>query len=152
MNIYIDCGVHTGNDIDCFRQLYNTEQWRIIGFEPAPVCLKLLKEKRPAEWFQGIQLIEAAVSDHNGQETFYEGKFTVSGTLRRDKNKNLSKRTTTVEVIDFAEFLDQFDEEDYIIVSMDIEGAEYDVLDHLINTDKLKIINEMYIEYHRSPN
>jgi len=148
MNIYIDCGVNKGSDINMFRKMYNEEEWRIIGFEPAPDCLKFLKTQKPEGWLDNIELIEAGVADRNGKMTFYEGKQTVSGSLRSDKTSYMRGTTVTVDVVDFAEFLDQFSEDDYIIVSMDIEGGEYDVIDHLIRTDKLKMINEIYVEYH----
>ena len=31
---------------------------------------------------------------------------------------------------------------------MDVEGAEFEIIDHLIDNDTLKIITELYIETH----
>jgi FkbM family methyltransferase len=148
MNIYIDCGVNEGSDIDCFRKLYNADEWRIIGFEPAPYCVDYLKKNKSAEWWKGIEFHQAGVSDHDGKETFYEGSWSKSGTLREDKKTYLNGKTTTVDVVDFAEFLSQFNKDDYIIVTMDMEGSEYDVLDHLVKSDKMQMINEIYVEFH----
>ena len=148
MNIYIDCGVNKGNDVECFRRAHADEKWRIIGFEPAPFCIDYLKTKKDSSWWKGFEFHEAGVSDRNGKQTLHVGMHSVSSSLREDKKNGLSGKTVEVDVIDFAEFLDQFNKDDYIIVSMDMEGSEYDVLDHLIKSNKLQMINEIYVEFH----
>jgi hypothetical protein len=39
-------------------------------------------------------------------------------------------------------------ENDYVILKMDIEGAEYDTLEKIITDGRLKFINKLYIEWH----
>jgi hypothetical protein len=41
-----------------------------------------------------------------------------------------------------------FDEDDFIIVKMNIEGAEYKVLNKMIRSKSINYINELFIEFH----
>lgn len=53
-----------------------------------------------------------------------------------------------VNAINFSDFLHSFDKNDYIIVKLDIEGAEYEVIENILNTGGISVINELYIEWH----
>jgi FkbM family methyltransferase len=70
-------------------------------------------------------------------------------TLLPEKTEKLDKENPiNVKCIDFARFLNSFSDNDYIVVKLDIEGAEYDVLNHLIKTNTITKINELYVEFH----
>lgn len=57
----------------------------------------------------------------------------------------------TVPAIDFAKYLSlHTDQSTYNFIKMDIEGAEYTVLPHLINSNCIKNLNELACEYHIS--
>ncbi|KAJ3068350.1 hypothetical protein HDU99_003232 [Rhizoclosmatium hyalinum] len=45
--------------------------------------------------------------------------------------------------------LQNFRAEDFVVVKMDIEGAEYDVVPHLYSTGAYTIIDYLYIEWHK---
>jgi len=53
-----------------------------------------------------------------------------------------------VKTIRFSDFLNQFSDDDYIIVKLDIEGAEYNVVSDLLSSGTINKINEIYIEWH----
>jgi FkbM family methyltransferase len=70
-------------------------------------------------------------------------------TLLPEKTEKLDRdNPINVKCIDFAKFLNSFSNDDYIIVKLDIEGAEYDVLNHLINTNTISKIKELHVEFH----
>ena len=51
--------------------------------------------------------------------------------------------------IDLGRYLvDDFSESDYVVLKLDIEGAEYEVLNRLIDTNALSRVRELYVEYH----
>ena len=55
----------------------------------------------------------------------------------------------TVPAIDFAKYLSlHTDQSTYNFIKMDIEGAEYTVLPHLINSNYINNLNELACEYH----
>ena len=54
-----------------------------------------------------------------------------------------------VKCINFSKWLkENFSEDDYIIVSFDIEGAEYEILESMKADDTLKYMNKFYVEFH----
>lgn len=62
------------------------------------------------------------------------------------KKSNSTK--LTVQCKDIAAILKQYTEDDFIVLKMDIEGAEYDMLLDFIKKDVLKLIDYIAIEYH----
>jgi FkbM family methyltransferase len=70
-------------------------------------------------------------------------------TLKPDKKESLDlDNPIMVQCIDFNEFINQFDDDSYIIVKLDIEGAEYEVLNSLLDNGSINKINELYVEFH----
>lgn len=54
----------------------------------------------------------------------------------------------SIEAIDVYDIFNQYDTTDQIIVKMDIETAEFRVLQRMIDTDQMKKVNKIYIEFH----
>ena len=54
----------------------------------------------------------------------------------------------TINGIDISDILNKYNFDDEIIMKMDIEGAEYDLLLHLIKDGTLDLVDIMAIEYH----
>ena len=78
--------------------------------------------------------------------TFYESKLTREsggiGTLD-------IKRPIQVETVDLARWIrENLTKSDYIALKLDVEGAEYDVLERMIETDVLSYVNALFIEWH----
>jgi FkbM family methyltransferase len=141
--IFIDCGAHCG----CTRRLVEETRpgFEIFSFEPDPELNQFCPD-----------LINKAVWIDNGERTFY--KFGIDGgsslsltraeLLRIRKPNYWARQDITVPCIDLDEFIKQFDKNDYIVLKLDIEGAEYDVIPHLIKNGSIKYINEFFIEWH----
>ena len=69
--------------------------------------------------------------------------------LKPEKKELLDRENPlVVKCINFSNFLQQFDDNDYIILKLDVEGAEYDILEQLIDTKLINKINELYVEFH----
>ena len=54
----------------------------------------------------------------------------------------------TVNCIEIARIIKQYKQNDNIIVKMDIEGAEYDLLQDFIKKDVIKLIDYIAVEFH----
>ena len=54
----------------------------------------------------------------------------------------------TVNCLDIAKIINSFKSTDNIIVKMDIEGAEYELLQDFIKKDALKLIDYIAVEFH----
>lgn len=70
-------------------------------------------------------------------------------TLKREKKEKFDNdKVYNVNCIKTSEFIFSLNKEDYIILKLDIEGAEYEVLDDLIETGAINMIKELYVEFH----
>ena len=70
-------------------------------------------------------------------------------TLDSSKREKLDiSNPKKVKTIKFSDFVNQFDNDDYIVIKLDIEGAEYNVVEDLIETGVINKVNELFIEWH----
>jgi hypothetical protein len=54
-----------------------------------------------------------------------------------------------VQTVDISKFIkDNFSIEDHIILKLDVEGAEYQIIEKLLNDDAFKYIKKLYMEWH----
>ena len=59
------------------------------------------------------------------------------------------KNPVTVECIDLSVWISEtFSADDHITLLMDIEGAEYDVLEKMVADNSIGIIDVLYVEFH----
>ena len=143
---FIDCGANKGDDIRNFVKHDNFSE--IIAFECNEECighLKLLQAEIP------FRLIEKAVSISDEGATFYVGESDISGSIVKDKKMRMHPKGLRVEVksVDFSSWLLQnFSVDDYIVLSFDIEGAEYSILEKMFDDDSISLVNEIYLEFH----
>jgi FkbM family methyltransferase len=57
--------------------------------------------------------------------------------------------TVVVPSIDFSKWiLENCNKSDYVVLKMDIEGAEYNVLEKVISSGAVALIDKLYIEWH----
>ena len=59
-------------------------------------------------------------------------------------------KKVTVKCVDIGRILAEYDENDFIIVKMDIEGSEYELLLDLAQKNVLKLIDQLAIEHHEN--
>ena len=169
--IFIDCGIREGDAIAAFLgdkevgggQYYNCLQPRddagdfsFIGFESPDFKFKEATRKR----FEQIrfELIEQLVWTYDGVVEFdTDGESYDCRLLQVSRTEDVEpwRHPNPIAVvkelpcIDLAGFLmNNFSSDDYLILKLDIEGAEYDVLERLIETNTISWLNELYAEYH----
>lgn len=146
--VLISCGSNKGGEFIAWQKskVYDPEVV-IYAFEPEPRCFPYLEDVQ--KQVPNINHIKKAVSIEDGTQTWNIGNLTVSGTLRADKVWGLTGKQVTVETVDFSNWLkENISEDDYVMVTFDIEGSEYEVLEKMIADDTMKYINKMYVEFH----
>jgi len=156
-NIFIDCGYNVG---DVTEDTYNQkgDKYEYFAFEANPYLFQAHKDRHSF-----CKLEEKAVWVSNCILPFYvvkvdkygkDNAFTGASTLNKEKSKwnmtvHKEEEKVNVEAFDFSEFiLNNFKKEDNIIIKMDIEGAEYKVLNKMIEDDSLSHINQLVVEFH----
>jgi len=149
--IFIDLGGHIGESIDYFRSHWpDWEEYEYFVFEPYPENIDKLK------MYSGVTVIEAAATIYNSSANFYTG-LPQSGSLSDKKRtgKLDGKTHISVKTIDFTEWFERNviygSEQNYIpevIIKMNIEGAEYDILDKMHVNNMIHFVNKWYIQWH----
>ena len=144
MGIFFDIGAGTGDDIKGFYGLdENHKNWKVYAFEANRDRSNRLKLRYP-----NITVVEAAAGTYNGTTTFYTGGGPNGYTTKKEKTANIGNESI-VEVVYLCEYMRSVcSQEDNICMVIDIEGAEYEVVDALKKSELIDWIDDLYIEFH----
>lgn len=152
-HLFIDCGGHDGCSIRRFLSDFDRRgRFEMVTFEPngayqGNYCA-----------FPRHTLIQAAAHDRDGSQTFYldrddgdgstlfKNKLTAAtggyGTLDTDD-------PVTVTTVDLSAWiLANTSPADYVILKLDIEGAEYDVLEKMLRDRSVQRVTHLFVEWH----
>lgn len=156
--LFVDGGANLGQGFGWFSSFYCGPKVTFHLFEPNPHCYETLLEltRDPAK---DVKLFEAGISTYEGEVKFFGlsdsegGKLSQGGSILADHNSAWytasENDAITVRVIDFEKYLhEQSKFFDKIAVKMDIEGAEVDLLERLIETGSAAKISVLYVEFH----
>tara|TARA_R110000737_G_scaffold12093_1_gene28028 strand:+ start:1525 stop:2103 length:579 start_codon:yes stop_codon:yes gene_type:complete len=161
--VFLDCGSNMGQGL---HSIYNSQgmdyAWHIYCFEIMEEVSSLLEERDLFKSHPNIQLIKKAVwvedgtlpltLDHEKGISDFGGATNIMGDNWIQPNylkHEIVKNAREVETINFSKFLsDNFTKDDFLVVKLDIEGAEYEVLEKLIADNTLGLINVLYVEWH----
>lgn len=161
--IFIDCGTHFGEGLDYFiKRLGVDETWEIHSFEANPSTYNAFTDKQKYQKL-ACSFYNLAVSDSKGRVTFnretpknYPETFMMGGVSSfmpiSEWNpfgtfKENYSNSVEVESFDLSEFISKI-ETDNIFCKMDIEGAEFQVLEKMITDKTILKVKEIWIEFH----
>jgi len=157
--VFIDCGANDGCSVRKFFDLRkDAKEFFIYCFEPNEKLHEYFNDIRDVIG-EKLALFPWAVSDKNQTLTLYTNpNYSCSGTTDPHKGKQPNcgshfecdkVEEQLVRAIDLAEWIsDELDIQDYIILKLDVEGAEYQIVPHFIRQNTFDFVNEMYIEWH----
>ena len=144
--VFIDGGAHFGESITFFKENYaDYKDYELHLFEPNPDFYDKLTSIEDCTFHSTAIWVEDDVID------FYKG-WDLSGTVIRSKTSgNLDKdNPVCVTSIDLSKWIiSNFSLNDYIILKLDIEGAEYEVLEKMIRDNSISYVDKLYIEFHQ---
>jgi len=150
LNQIINCDVivELGANIGSITKQLVKHEKPIHAFEPEPVAFKklsLIKSKNlkiynKAAW---IENGESVLFRHNDWE---KSKSHTSSTLNRTKSNVDSRNTILCETIDIADFIKSLNGN--VLIKMDVEGSEYEIINHLLDKKVFKKINMIFCEFH----
>jgi len=144
MKVFIDCGAHKGAATSHFRvNVVDRTEWRIHCFEANS---ELKRE------YGNAKLHKVAVWIKDGRTKFYRsdnGPMSPSCSLLKEKKTGHLNKSKMVKTVDFSTWLaTTFCEKDTIYVKMDIEGAEYAVLEKMIKEGTIGLVKKLFVEFH----
>jgi len=161
-NIFLDCGTNICQGLVYF---YNNgiinDTYEIHTFEPNSEGCKVkerieeIKKQIPLN----ITIYDSAVWIEDGTISFNQeyaqspnGEWDYAGVMSSIDGVGINppgnKNKMTVPSINFSKFVSELPEDSNIICKMDIEGAEFQVLRHMIEEGTIKRIKKIYVEFH----
>jgi FkbM family methyltransferase len=146
--LILDAGSNIGMSILFFKWLYPKS--RVIGFEPDPQTFEVLQFNVRRNRFDNVELHNKALHSTPGEIDFYmDPDRAGSGKMSTVKERFTGPsarpvRSLKVEAVRLSPFI----QEEVDLLKMDIEGAEVSVIQELADAGKLRLIKEMFVEYH----
>lgn len=150
-DIALDCGAHVG---DVTKQLLAT-QAQVVAFEPNPYAFDYLQENFAQH--HRLELRQQAIATGNATMKLYLHEWAeqdqvkwANGSSLLDFKGNVNTDTyVEVETIDLADYVLSLNKP-IAFVKMDIEGAEIEVINHLLDTGAIKQIKLLCAETHEA--
>ncbi len=123
--------------------LYSRHNWEIFAIEANPgLAAKLPHAPLLTVLSKAVWIEDGTLEFHMESET--SGANSIAAWKPEEE-----LTTITVDSFDFSQWVKgNFDERDYVILSIDIEGAEFDVLQKMLDDDTAKLIDRLYVEFH----
>lgn len=146
--LFIDCGGHDG--CSAIKFLLENPNYDVISFEANPELWSYY-ERIPT------QLQKKAVYDYDGEVEFIIDPVDADGSsLIKEKNIDFYKKIKNedcprivIECIDLSRFIkDIANKYEEIILKLDVEGAEYAILNKMLKDDTLRHVNKLLAEFH----
>ncbi len=140
MKVLIDGGYHKGAFTEAFRKGH-PDVGVVLAYEPN----RLLDRYAPTDKL--IHWSRKALGDMCGYVEFYES-HRLDGSTICDWKKKLTGQRYKVPVINIIEVLREIPVDSEIHLKLDVEGAEFGILNKLISSDQLNRIHTLYVEWH----
>jgi FkbM family methyltransferase len=141
-SIIVDIGL--GEDISFSESLVKKYGCHVYGFDPTPKSIEYVKNRRSPNF----SLFEVGVAAERGEATFYLPNYTkhVSGSLFCASH--VGQKEMTVPLIGIDEIPKLIGTEKLALIKLDIEGAEFDLLDAPSFGRAARHTNQICIEFH----
>lgn len=158
-NVFLDLGAHRCEGLTEFATqiLPIDNTWKVYSFEPNPLINteesynnnQILKDKN-----LDIMFFKKAVWTKPGELTFkmFGDSGCSQGSLleetKGDKFYNDYHSSTTIEAIDLWDFISTIDPASRLYIKMDVEWAEYELLQDMLTRGWPKNVVTMWVEFH----
>lgn len=161
--VFLDCGSNFGQGFEEICGRFNIVNPKAYMFEPNPHCFARLKQKFPQH-----HLYNQAVWNKDEVRTlnmeFYSPENAPVGGAGNIMQENFvrppwvssdnmgewpPKHGVEVQCIDLSSFIKrEINKGDNVVMKLDIEGAELEVLDKMIEDKTLEYVKHIIIEWH----
>lgn len=143
----IDCGANIGSAVLFFKKLY--PQAEIIAIEPNPIIFKLLEKNVIDNNLKGVRLLNCCLSNIEGLQDFFfetEGTDNLSGSIYETRGNKFQVRVESKKLSSIIR------DESFDLIKIDVEGAEREIFQDLVESGKIESCSNYYMEYHHHPN
>lgn len=133
-----------GEDISFDNSIINNHNCHVFGFDPTPKSINWIRSQKTHEKFH---FYEYGINSKSGFVDFYPPKNSehVSGSMATLDHVDVTRKVT-VEMKSIVDIMDELGHSHIDVLKMDIEGAEYDVIEDILNA-KISV-HQILIEFH----
>ena len=142
MTIYIEVGGHTGETAS--KWLSEDPNRKILILEPIPQLVKALNKK--FEKNSNVEIFEVALWNKNEIRDFAASERADGSSLHLEKVNLRNPKIIKVECLRASKFINSLNEEIYL--RLNCEGAEFEILEELLESTAIKKIKHFEIVYH----
>jgi FkbM family methyltransferase len=156
--VFLDCGTHFGQGLaEISKLLEINDQWQVHSWEANPYTFQELdKSKYPSNYY----FYNAAITDYSGTVDLNVESINDSDTgqgtsiveIERWKSPNHKGsfvKTVEVQALDLSDWIANHCKDcDFVAIKLDIEGAEYAVLEKMIREGTIDLVDQLFIEWH----
>jgi len=136
-SIVFDVGGYKGKFID---DIYSKFKCNVYSFEPIPEFYEIIKERFKDN--PKVKVYNFGLSNKTNE---------VSVNLKGDETSFYGKgNKVLVNFVDINEFLNKEKINKIDLMEINIEGGEYDLLDHIIKTGIVNKINNLQVQFHKN--
>lgn len=139
----VDCGSNIGLSVLYFKKKF--PESTVLAFEPDENNFHLLEKNVTDNQLNGVTLKKIALTTHKSEKRF----FTTDCKTGSLNNSLIQSSIHTASITIKTERLSQFIFEKVDWLKIDTEGAEGDIIQDICFTDKIKFIDQLFIEYHK---
>lgn len=156
-NVLIDCGTHYGEGLAELSRRYKVDStWRVLCFEANP---HIQVEDKLKIFDFPIHLYKGAIWNKNETLTFYpqhssdginhdiQGFGSALAKVNSTEPGLAHSTSTIVKAYDIAEILRK-NAGNHTVIKLDIEGAEKEVIERMIDTETIYLVDKLYVEWH----
>lgn len=148
-DVVIDCGANVG----FYTTIMAWRGCRVFSFEPNPYAFEVLQ--RNTGHFKNVTLLPKAVSTKNETMRFYfhrnayedQVKWSQGSSLLASKENVDENSYVSVESVNLCDFITEL-QGDVKLIKIDIEGAEVEVLQEIIEREIYKQVDVILVETH----
>jgi FkbM family methyltransferase len=144
--VYIVGGAYKGERIIDFKRtdIYSSHRWEIFAIEANPYIIDKIPKAKDT-----VILNKAIWIKNDKIKFFFSPQEDNYGSVYEKNYGEKAALPIFIESIDFGKWLQKnFTIHDHIMVSLDIEGAEYEVLNKMIMDQTIKYIDGLFVEFH----
>lgn len=128
-------GGYKGKSIKIWRNLYDCN---VVAYEPIPAFFELLNEKFAGD--HKVSLHQFAVSDKEESILFALAEEGTSAFLKAEQNLRIAAKDIEAELARINP--------SPVVIEMNIEGGEYVVLKRLLQTQSIRKVHTLLIQFH----
>ena len=173
--LFIDMGSNLGQGFEFFSEYFVPGAWDYVLVEPSPECVRHLKSfvANKIDQLRGCisgssllcaidfscEIKELAISDSEGESLLYgltedhRGETSDGASINREHNTSMYSpdpdKAIKVKTVSAGDFVNELSvDRPFVVIKMDIEGAEYVALEDMIQKSSFDKVSRIYIEWH----